>query len=180
MHYGFALDLHVLEASWGPQIPGLWALFQQFLIRHCYLIQYWNYEKVCWVHHESTLIERRRFRTMSIIIIDNEGICKILRNVYVLFCCLRSKLILFCFNTGAFHWNCQTILDLKSFGYHFSVASTWFCLYFIDWKKKGVRISLNIYILFVSTLIFNISFTCLCWLFDIFWFYQCFMHIMVC
>lgn len=58
-------------------------------------------------------------------------------HVYVLFCCLRSKLILFCFNTGAFHWNCQTILDLQSFGYHFSVASTWFCLYFIDWKKKG-------------------------------------------
>lgn len=75
-------------------------------------------------------------------------------HVYVLFCCLRLKLILFCFNTGAFHWNCQTILDLQSFGYHFSVASTWFCLYFIDWKKKGVRISLNIYILFVSTLIF--------------------------
>lgn len=60
----------------------------------------------------------------------------------------------FCFNTGAFHWNCQTILVLKSFGYHFSVASTWVCLYFINWKKKGVRISLNIYILFVSTLIF--------------------------
>lgn len=58
-------------------------------------------------------------------------------HVYVLFCCLRSKLILFCFNTGAFHWNCQTILVLQSFGYHFSVASTWFCLYFIDWKKKG-------------------------------------------
>lgn len=77
-------------------------------------------------------------------------------HVYGLFCCLRSKLILFCFNTGAFHWNCQTILVLQSFGYHFSVASTWFCLYFIDWKKKGVRISLNIYILFVSTLIFLI------------------------
>lgn len=77
-------------------------------------------------------------------------------HVYVLFCCLRLKLILFCFNTGAFHWNCQTILVLQSFGYHFSVASTWFCLYFIDWKKKGVRISLNIYILFVSTLIFLI------------------------
>lgn len=79
-------------------------------------------------------------------------------HVYVLFCCLRSKLILFCFNTGAFHWNCQTILDLQSFGYHFSVASTWFCLYFIDWKKKGVRISLNIYILFVSKLIFQYFF----------------------
>lgn len=79
-------------------------------------------------------------------------------HVYVLFCCLRSKLILFCFNTGAFHWNCQTRLVLKSFGYHFSVASTWFCLYFIDWKKKGVRISLNIYILFVSKLIFQYFF----------------------
>lgn len=79
-------------------------------------------------------------------------------HVYVLFCCLRSKLILFCFNTGAFHWNCQTILDLQSFGYHFSVASTWFCLYFIDWKKKGVQISLNIYILFVSKLIFQYFF----------------------
>lgn len=79
-------------------------------------------------------------------------------HVYVLFCCLRLKLILFCFNTGAFHWNCQTILVLQSFGYHFSVASTWFCLYFIDWKKKGVRISLNIYILFVSKLIFQYFF----------------------